>query len=82
MKGLSENTIRDVVAVTMHTHPPECIFAPNAYENIVAATIRGKTVDEQIDLCEQALIENEIYCPHEGVDRRHLYPGYENASTS
>lgn len=69
--------VRDIVETTIRNHPKDCIFAPNAVDNICKSLgLLDPHVDEEkfIEACIVALKENEIYCPHEGIDRRHLYP--------
>ncbi len=75
-------SVFEIVQTTIRNHPADCIFAPNAAGNVTAAILAAnpKDIGEFVDICEKQLIENEIYCPHEGVDRRHLYPGYSDAS--
>jgi hypothetical protein len=73
-RQFSDERIRDIVLIAMNNHPKNCIFAPNAVEKIIAAGIKTIRVSEDEKILEDALVvafeENEIYCPHEGIDRR------------
>jgi hypothetical protein len=69
----NKDTIREIVRTTIFNHPPECIFHPNALENIL------KNVDERnmnlhdvyfLDELGELIQAEEIYCPHEGIDKR------------
>ena len=65
-----EKHVREVLSL----HPAECIFELDAPRNIVQR-LSGKTVSWWAELenrkefiaCFHA---SEIYCPHEGIDRR------------
>lgn len=70
-------SIREIVETTMAIHPKDCVFAPDAIENICEFVSARNNYGEQhlIDLITEGFKRNEIYCPHEGIDRRHLYKG-------
>lgn len=60
--------------IDLHKSRGECEFAPNAVDD-VAAEVLTKVVDRSdeaavIDAMEEAIKRTEIYCPHEGIDRR------------
>jgi hypothetical protein len=62
-------TIPDIVDTVFANHPPECIFAPGARDRIIeyAQHYHGETL---INALERGFKSEEIYCPHEGIDRR------------
>lgn len=70
VSGFKVPSTRDIVLTTMRNHPKDCIFAPNAVDNICAALAHAKNEEDFLEICVRALRENEIYCPHEGIDRR------------
>lgn len=70
--------IADIVRTTIQNHPKDCVFTPNAVENIIAKfNISGRSGDYHSHGMEDCLAElimaEEIYCPHEGIDRRQEY---------
>lgn len=67
------SVVRDIVRTVIKNHPKDCVFAPNAVDNVCAALARVKTPAEFLNVCERTLKENEIYCAHEGIDRRAEY---------
>jgi hypothetical protein len=58
----------------MRNHPKDCIFKPGAIDRI---TVRGEAAlasgQKLIDAIEAGFLEEEIYCPHEGIDKRAEY---------
>lgn len=62
--------VRSVVLTTIRNHPPECMFAPNTVEEIVSGAPKYATDSEMIDYIACEMGKREIYCPHEGIDRR------------
>lgn len=62
--------IREIVELVIKQHPKECIFHPDAVHNIVSNMPLYRSNDELIDYLASAVREQEIYCPHEGIDRR------------
>lgn len=65
-----ENHVRELLAL----HPAECVFELDAPQNIVQR-LSGKTVSWWMELKNRkefkaCFIASEIYCPHEGIDRR------------
>lgn len=72
--GISEQTVREIVVTTIKNHKPPCLFAPNAADHIVGRIMKEATDQASFfDVCESALKEVEIFCPHEGIDRRAEY---------
>lgn len=69
----SKVSTKEIVETVIRNHPKDCIFAPGAVENICTGLAMAKDETEFLDMCERLLVENEIYCPHEGIDRRHHY---------
>lgn len=63
--------LRDIVETVLRNHPPECIFAPNAIESIIAdvQSKGAQTREELIAALEGAVKAHEIYCPHEGIGK-------------
>ena len=64
--------------IRIHTDRGPCIFTPDAVENMAraawnAANSRYGSEQSVVDAMVMATLENEIYCPHEGVDRRSEY---------
>jgi hypothetical protein len=84
MLGVGLFSTRSIVATTFRLHRDDCRFAPGAFERVIAAieTAMGKkpTAECFIETCEQALLAEEIYCPHEKVDNRSEYGGIEGLS--
>jgi len=62
--------IREVVEMVIRNHPKECIFTPNAVGIIISGSLHCKNTEEIIDYLEEAIQKQEIYCPHEKIDRR------------
>lgn len=76
-KGCYVPDLRTVVQEVMDKHPKDCIFTPNAVENIVASVMAERLSDPRywyspswVLSLERAFRAEEIYCPHEGIDRR------------
>jgi hypothetical protein len=72
--------VREIVVTAMRCHPKNCVFKAGAVERIVK---RGEDSlltnrEKLIDAIEQGFLEEEIYCPHEGIDKRAEY--YAQAS--
>ncbi len=72
--------IRDVVCTALHCHPRDCVFDPNALDNIMAKFAQRYGSDSVhpydlgiLDFLAEAIQFEEIYCPHEGIDRRDAY---------
>jgi hypothetical protein len=69
-------TLEDVIEL-LKSHPADCVFELNAPQKILER-LSGRTITEWITGCtafefRQCFIQSEIYCPHEGVDRRAEY---------
>jgi hypothetical protein len=78
--SLSSGSLREIVKIVLQNHPKDCIFHPDALENIMQE-LDGNTTCPRIvgrdfydfdvvgDI-ERAIKRQEIYCPHEGIDKR------------
>ena len=68
------NNFREIVTTALRNHPPDCMFAPNALELILLELEPLKDANfYQVDIVGAiavAILKYEIYCPHEGIDRR------------
>lgn len=66
--------LREIIATTLKNHPSECIFEENALEKILDEVESKSSLDtppgEYLDIMVDAVKNHEIYCPHEGIDRR------------
>src|SRR5262249_27623052 len=64
--------IREIVETVVRNHPPPCMFQPNVVDRVMACLETALAVNEEnlLDAIERLIKENEIYCPHEGIDRR------------
>lgn len=67
--------ISEIVRIALYNHPKDCIFTENAYEMIIVELesdpelfAHGESI--LIDKIEEAIRRQEIYCQHEGIDRR------------
>ena len=66
----------EILRTAIFNHPKECIFTPNAIESIMA---KCKSANFDIyspfalDFLADAFEAEEIYCPHEDIDRRQEY---------
>lgn len=67
--------VDEIVTTVFRNHPKHCIFAPGACERVIARTPANLTHDELLDYLEFAIRAEEIYCPHEGIDRREEHGG-------
>lgn len=72
--GLNTVTLRSLVETVIRMHPKECIFAPGAVDRIVGKMwgidATGRYTPVFLDMLTEAVLAEEIYCPHEGIDRR------------
>lgn len=70
----SPATIREVVETALKNHPKQCIFREDTVDYCVKHVQKNEAPywnrSNYIDCLEEALKECEIYCPHEGIDRR------------
>lgn len=76
----SADKYREMAAlvIDIHTARGPCLFSPTAIEDIAGAAIAAEidAVCEQhlreivLDALEEAVKAAEIFCPHEGIDRR------------
>lgn len=66
--------LREIVDTCLRNHPKECLFEENAVDKIMAdieeRITDGSSAEEIIDVLEPAIKNREVYCPHEGIDRR------------
>lgn len=67
---MAKPDVRDIVITVLRWHPPECIFADGAVDRVVAKTANITDQKELIAALEREIKAEEIYCPHEGIDRR------------
>ncbi len=62
--------IREIVQTAIRNHPPACQFVPNVVDRIMDSAPPLYGADEAIEWIVAAIKAHEIYCPHEGIDRR------------
>ena len=71
-EGLYRRIAQSVIENHMAAGP--CLFAPMAVDRIVAeVSVKAKFCIRQQEISEAligAIQAQEIYCPHEGIDRR------------
>ncbi len=69
--------IREVIRTAILCHPKNCVFTPDAIESIIvkwkASGFRDVYEFGAEDFLAKAIMAEEIYCPHEGIDRREEY---------
>ena len=65
---MSPLILREIIATAIRNHPPDCIFGPDPVEG--AMEYLGEPAGDMIDLLAKAIQSQEIYCPHENIDRR------------
>lgn len=65
-------TVCEIVTTVLRNHPSDRVFTASALETITARTPDNLSEYELIDYLVFAIQEQEIYCPHEGIDRREL----------
>jgi hypothetical protein len=57
-----------------HTRKGPCLFAPTAVDDIADAAVLASATDPCLQSVQAAMVTAieaaEIYCPHEGIDRR------------
>jgi hypothetical protein len=81
---MNHPNVAEITRTVIRNHPKDCVFTPNAVENIVAKWNALKISGNQAyspmfeDFMVDALLAEEIYCPHEGIDRRSEYYGKIN----
>lgn len=70
---------REIAALVIadHTRKGPCLFAPTAADDVADAAVAAALVDPSPAAVMSAIVtafdRAEIYCPHEGVDRRAEY---------
>lgn len=70
MDNACKPDLRAIISFTLRNHPKDCIFTENAEEKIFERCKGYINQDDLIDKLEQAFFEAEVYCPHEGIDKR------------
>lgn len=66
------NAIKDIVMSVLNNHPKDCEFIFDAANYIISEGLKAGDADSLLTILEDAFKECEIYCPHEGIDRRIL----------
>lgn len=62
--------VRDIVATTIHNHPKDCVFKSGAIDRATMNIFNAAPAPESlIDVIECAIRDEELYCPHEGINR-------------
>lgn len=65
---------REIIEITIRNHPAKCIFRENTVDYCTKHMERfyhlEKNIYKNLDELARVLGECEIYCLHEGVDRR------------
>lgn len=66
------HSIEEIIKIVIANHPKDCIFHPDVVQNVMAIVkaTKPQTTDGLINVLEAAIVQNEIYCPHEGIDKR------------
>lgn len=65
----------ETIKFALSNHPADCIFELGAPEKIYQR-LKGHTIGYWFDNLKEfrnCFIQSEIYCPHEGIDRRAEY---------
>jgi len=69
--------LREIIETAINNHPKECVFNDDPVNGALQyLKDRGPTVydgnfqEQLIDLLVEAVQSQELYCPHEGIDRR------------
>lgn len=67
--------LRDIIRTTLRNHPADCLFAEDAENKIFeqCEPFINQEPELLIDTIVCAIKSQEIYCPHEGIDRREEY---------
>lgn len=66
----SKLLLRNIVQDIMGRHPKECIFVSDAVNVIVSRVDQFAKKEDIVNQIYYAFQDAEIYCPHEGIDRR------------
>lgn len=67
------SALLEIIEATRANHPPDCIFDKNnswIERRTLEIAKSGIGKENIIDACVIAFKEAEVYCPHEGIDRR------------
>lgn len=70
---MTKLVLKEMVETVLNNHPKDCIFTPNALELILKELESlnvNSTLSELVTVMTAAIERQEIYCPHEGIDRR------------
>ena len=71
--------LRTVIEITIANHPKDCIFGPDPVDGAMQwledhgpflLKPNQRLSDSLLDRLIEAIQLQEIYCPHEGIDRR------------
>jgi hypothetical protein len=63
--------LRWIINRVVEMHPKDCVFAPDIVDLILADIPKDETDEAKlVDLIEAGFRKYEIYCPHEGIDKR------------
>lgn len=75
-KGKEMIPIEEMVDTIFRNHPEDCFFTPNARENIIKKlkeyTYNNHSMSQKefAKAVDTAFKDEEVYCPHENIDRR------------
>lgn len=74
--------LREIITIAIRNHPRHCTFKPNAVDGAMKwleengpFRFEGKISESLLDQLVAAVQSQEIYCPHEGIDKRSEYYG-------
>ena len=73
---MSPLALREIINTTIQNHPPDCIFGPDPVEGAMkylgehGSTLVRQPFGDFFELIIEAIQSQEIYCPHENIDRR------------
>ncbi len=79
----SRTFLSDVIETVIRNHSDHgCAFAPGAKERVVTSLMMAPASDSGalINQMTELLRAEEIYCPHEGIDRRHEFLLHEEGA--
>lgn len=62
--------IAEIARAVIRNHPPDCVFRPDTVWLCIQACRGLASEREVIDAIATTIVNCEIYCPHEGIDRR------------
>lgn len=71
---MNRSQVYEIVRLVIAEHPKDCIFDDNALEKATDEVLTKVTdwmdYAQVTALFEDAIQGQELYCPHEGIDRR------------